>query len=233
MITIFSGRTRQVGGSKSDVFVQVNVDFRQHLHIMKGARLSVFLAIALHTNQEGWCWPTRSLLSKETGYNEQTISKAITDLCSLTISGQRLMLRYQPVGGDGSFGPNNYLIFPSEEEVVQWEGGLQLELPPCTGFPYTVEPYTVEPYTAGPSTENIYTNHNHEELEPEGEEETAAEADPGAAAAFCSLHDVEMVLRQKNGDRWYSHQLLDGVWCKGAVGDTRSVDPRTDWRNYE
>jgi len=45
---------------------------------------------------------------------------------------------------------------------------------------------------------------------------TEAEA---AASAICSIHNVQMRLRIKNGDQWYSHQLANGTWCKGRPGD--------------
>jgi hypothetical protein len=40
-----------------------------------------------------------------------------------------------------------------------------------------------------------------------------------AAPIICSIHNVPMQLRTKNGDHWYSHRLADGTWCKGRSGD--------------
>jgi hypothetical protein len=34
-----------------------------------------------------------------------------------------------------------------------------------------------------------------------------------------------MRLREKDGDRWYSHRLGDGSWCKGARGDQPDAGP--------
>jgi hypothetical protein len=42
---------------------------------------------------------------------------------------------------------------------------------------------------------------------------------------ICSLHGVPMRLREKDGDRWYSHRLRDGRWCKGAPGDQPDDGP--------
>ena len=32
---------------------------------------------------------------------------------------------------------------------------------------------------------------------------------------WCSTHDVEMKLRRKNGQSWYSHKTPAGQWCRG------------------
>jgi hypothetical protein len=162
VISIFNGRKRTLGGQTSDVHIQVSVDFRQHLALLKGAPLAVFLAISLHSNEDGWAWPSRNLIARETGYNITTISKALSHLCRTTLLGQRLLLRYQPQAEDGSFKPNRYLIFPSPKEVDGYERQ------PCIGFPYTAEPCTAGPYTG-----NLYTNHNHDEEEQKRKRETA------------------------------------------------------------
>lgn len=157
MISIFNGRERKLGGSTSEIFAQINVDFRQHLHLLKGARLGVFLAISLHANAHGWAWPSRGLLSRETGYNINTISRALSNLCKITISNQRLLLRHQSQRGDGTFESNQYLIFPSPAEVLQFEN-CQLDL---TGLEPGLEPCTHLPYTVKPCTENLHTKKNH------------------------------------------------------------------------
>ena len=123
MISIFNGKKRSLGrGGVPKVFVQVDVDLRNHLHLFKGARLAVLLAIALHADEDGWAWPSYETLKRETGYGEGTIKKALADLCALEIDGQRVLLRYQPTGEGGKFGSNRYLIFPSAEEVQRYEG---------------------------------------------------------------------------------------------------------------
>ena len=69
MIQIFNGRSRALGQDAQDaVYLQVAVALRQHLHHFKGARLGVFMAIALHSNADGWAWPSMAVLKAETGY---------------------------------------------------------------------------------------------------------------------------------------------------------------------
>ena len=96
MIQIFNGRSRGLGqDAQQSVYLQVSVQMRQHLHHFKGARLGVFMAIALHSNADGWAWPSMAVLKAETGYNVQTISQALRDLCVLTIDGHRVLLAVQ------------------------------------------------------------------------------------------------------------------------------------------
>src|SRR6266536_6354126 len=123
MIHIFNGRSRGLGQhTQHTVYLQVSVQMRQHLHHFKGARLGVFLAIALHSNADGWAWPSLVVLRAETGYNVQTISQALGDLCTLTIAGQRVLLAVQDRAPHGTFATNRYLLFPSAAEVAQYEG---------------------------------------------------------------------------------------------------------------
>lgn len=160
MISVFNGRIRALGHNDESVFMQTDVQFREYLHCFKGARLAVFMAISLHTNAEGWSWPSISLLSKETGYNEQTISTAIKDLCELTIEGQRVLLCYQQIS-DGRFGSNRYLIFPTAKDVATYE-----------------RPVDNLPSTEKPATENIASNYNHPKLEPIASNDANAMAEP-------------------------------------------------------
>jgi hypothetical protein len=125
MITIFNGRKRSLGdgsGPQSEVFAQMSVQFRSHLHHFKGAKLAVFLAIALHADQDGWAYPSRELLCKETGYNLTTVALALSELCEESIEGHRVLLRGQPrMAKGGTFANNTYLIFPSADEVRKFE----------------------------------------------------------------------------------------------------------------
>ena len=172
MITIFNGRKRTLGGQTSNVHIQVSISFRDYLHTLKGAPLAVFLSIALHSNENGWSWPSRTLISRETGYNTNTISQALSELCQTRIKDHRILLRYQPQAGNGNFKTNRYLIFPSLDEIAQYEHHQPEMNLPCTALPCTENPYTVKPCTVKPCTGNLYTNKNQSEQEPVREEET-------------------------------------------------------------
>jgi hypothetical protein len=119
MLSIFNGRSRSLGSSSGAVFAQLSVEFREHIHLFKGARLHVFLCIALHADEQGWAFPgIETRIKRETGYNRDTIIQALNDLCAMTIEGHRVLLAYQPVRADGTFQANQYLIFPTAAEVA-------------------------------------------------------------------------------------------------------------------
>ena len=191
MITVFNGRERTLGGQTSDVHIQVSISFRNHLHTLKGARLAVFLSIALHSNQDGWSWPGRGLISRETGYNPNTVSQAVAALCQIRIKGHRLLLRYQPQSGNGNFNTNRYLIFPSPHEIAQYEHHQPMMLLPCTAEPCTENPYTVEPCTVKPCTVNLHTNHNHDEQQPVREQETTDFSEQEPSTTTPTDNDVD------------------------------------------
>ncbi|MGC8946352.1 MAG: helix-turn-helix domain-containing protein [Anaerolineae bacterium] len=122
MITIFNGRSRGLGKRPaSQVYAKIDITFREHLHLFKGAKLAVLLAISLHADEDGWAWPSYRTLSRETGYSQDKIRDALSELCRMTIDGHRVLLRYQPQQTGGQFASNRYLLFPTPEEVEQYE----------------------------------------------------------------------------------------------------------------
>jgi hypothetical protein len=185
MIQIFNGRSCGLGqDAQHAVYLQVSVQMRQHLHHFKGARLGVFLAIALHSNADGWAWPSMTVLKAETGYNVQTISQALRDLCVLTIDDQRVLLAVQDRAVGGTFASNRYLLFPSDADVARYAGEADdpqaappLDAPhtaaPRAVLPSTEKPSTARPDTARPSMEKAFErrtirNKNQGEQEPVG-----------------------------------------------------------------
>ena len=124
MLTFCNGREQGLGGGgKPQVFVKVDVTFGRHLGLLKGAKLGVFMAIALHANDEGWAWPSIPAICKESGYNRDAVTKAISELCRLEIDGDRVMLRSQSriVGGQGRFAGAHYLIFSAKGDIERFE----------------------------------------------------------------------------------------------------------------
>jgi hypothetical protein len=165
MISVFNGRSRGIGQrSRQDVYIQVQVKLRSHLHLFKNARLAVFLAIALHSNEDGWADPSVELLRQETGYNKDTIARALTDLCDLVLDGQRVLLAAQQRQPGGVFAKNRYLVFPSPEECAKYETSGELRKPRMASYEpvSSAEPSIENQYTvdASPSIENQYTVEN-------------------------------------------------------------------------
>lgn len=170
MISVFNGRCRGLGQQPaSRVYVQIDVAFRDVLYHLKGARLAVLLAIALHANEDGWAWPSYEQISRETGYDLHTIRNALADLCRLEINGQRVLLRFQPSGSRGRFESNRYLIFPSPEEIARYEGS-GVRHPGARsggGFDRRAVFARRSPSCSFPTTENCTTNNNQSKPEPD------------------------------------------------------------------
>ena len=168
MISFFNGRTRSLGGETSEVFAKMDVAFRGYLHLLKGAHLGVFLAIALPGNEDGWAWPSYATMARETGYSEDTIRRALAHLCKLEINGHRVLLRYQPKGQEGTFQSNRYLLFPSAEEVARYEGRGVAHLGAETGGGFNDRGGKTPPrppWWEKPSSENPTTKKNHDKPE--------------------------------------------------------------------
>jgi len=118
MFKIFRGNWRGINAHGDDeIFVNIGVNFRQHLHHFKGAKLHVFLAITLHMDKDGHAFPSYETLQKETGYGRDTIARALDELCNTTIEGQPVLMRWRERDDKGKFtGSNHYIIFPTNEE---------------------------------------------------------------------------------------------------------------------
>jgi len=141
MIKIFSGNWRGLGEDKSAGFGMIlDFKFRDILHKFKGAPLGVFMCLALHSDEKGHSFPGYDLISKETGYNRSTIAQALDVLCGLEIDGHRILMRYRERDCKGKFeGSNNYLIFPTAEELKddcpELENPTVVSNSPELGFP--------------------------------------------------------------------------------------------------
>ena len=114
LITIFNGRRRSLGGEPAGqgVFAQVYVGLLGYICEFSGSEFKVLMAIALHSNESGWAWPSRPTLARETGLAVNTVSVALSGLCEKRVDGQRVLLRYQPQSKVGCWEPNHYLMFP-------------------------------------------------------------------------------------------------------------------------
>lgn len=211
MISIFNGRSRRLGSeSKPDIYLQVSVALRQHLHHFKGSKLGVFMAVALHSDQDGWSAPSLALLRQETGYNKETISQAITDLCQLRINGARVLLVVQDRLPNGLMDVNQYLVFPTPTEVEMYEGEdasllrrprkkqSNMESPvmvqPRPEKPVSVKPDMVEPDTVKPEVSITRGKKNQTEVEPDRRRNThtrqrAARASVGVCESRYSLEE--------------------------------------------
>src|SRR4051812_27099147 len=63
------------------VYVKFSVKFRDlQLAQLKGPQLAVFICLALHIAEGGTCFPSISLICKETAYNRDTVFDALNKL---------------------------------------------------------------------------------------------------------------------------------------------------------
>jgi biotin operon repressor len=64
-------------------WIKFGIAFRNILGQLKGARLSVFMAICLHVNEKGEAWPSLDTLVAETGYQRAAVVEAIKHLSDM------------------------------------------------------------------------------------------------------------------------------------------------------
>jgi hypothetical protein len=155
MIKVFSGEWRGLGTKESRLGMIIDFDFRTILHHFHGAKLHVFMCIALHSDENGRSWPGYELIEKETGYNRSSIADALRELCRLEIDGHRVLMRYREKDEKGCFtGSNRYQIFPTAEEVVAYsQGKPELEKANVDNAGH--------PHLAFPNLENATVSINH------------------------------------------------------------------------
>jgi len=125
MFSIFKGQWRGLGKSKTEttIWIRVGVEFRDYVHLFKGAKLHVLLILAMHMNEDGITFPSYDLLEKKTGYGRDTIASALDDLCSMQIENRPVLLRWRDRNEVGQFtGSNQYILFPTDEEI-EHDGG--------------------------------------------------------------------------------------------------------------
>lgn len=128
MFQIFKGGWRGTDGVQDNyTYLNVGVDFRQSLHLFKGAKLAIFLCIVLHMDQDGECFPSYDTIQKETGYKRAAIANALEELCEMELDGKRVLVRWRKRGEDGRYqGSNHYKVFPTNDELVESSSFLPL-----------------------------------------------------------------------------------------------------------
>lgn len=113
-ITIHRGQDFYVSDTgtqarKQTTFVKFSVSFREkQLYQLKGPLLAVFICLSLHIQEDGTCFPSVSLIAKETGYNRDTI---FTALGKLEFMGY-IARRQKTDPKTRKFKSNVYLLFP-------------------------------------------------------------------------------------------------------------------------
>jgi hypothetical protein len=123
MISIINRDCHQIGRTQGQLItVELTGDSCKYLHLFKGARLAVFMALALHTNAEGWAIASLALLRKETGYAAETIARAIATLCKLKIDGHRVLMTVRDSRAVGPHAKYRFGFFPTDRDLLRYEG---------------------------------------------------------------------------------------------------------------
>jgi len=188
VISIFNGRNLSADGATDDVYVKVSVAMREHLHEFNTGKnlnpLGVFLAIALHADAWGWCWPSRRLLKKETGVTtDNAMSSALAHLRAMRIGGARTLAMYRERDPETQqWGHTCYRIFPDAWGALESDplehapahlSHLTLydprksdpESDPVTDLPYVGSPQAADPHLDTQGQKKI-----HREQEPTSKE---------------------------------------------------------------
>lgn len=168
MISIFNGRKRSLSTSMNEIFAQVSVEMRQYLHLFHNGKnlnpLGVFLAIALHADENGWAWPGRDMLMKETGVaTKDAMADALTWLRGMEIDGRPIINQYR-ILAKGKFFGNAFHIFPDsggEPPAKLLRLGKLTEWNPSHDQPDTVLPGPDQPDPDDPDC--LKENHLKEE----------------------------------------------------------------------
>jgi hypothetical protein len=188
VISIFNGRNLSADGATDDVYVKVSVAMREHLHEFNTGKnlnpLGVFLAIALHADAWGWCWPSRRLLKKETGVTtDNAMSSALAHLRAMRIGGARTLAMYRERDPETQqWGYTCYRIFPDAWGALEADplehapAHLQhltlydLRAASSESDPVTDIPYVGSPQAANPHLETSEQKKIHREQKPTSKE---------------------------------------------------------------
>ena len=118
MITIFQGRKLSLDGTKDEIYAQIAVTLRDKIHLFNTGRsinsFGIFICLALHVDMNGWAFPSRSLLMKETGFvSEETIGRSLKHLRGIEIDGHHFLEMYRQYNPETKrWGKTVYRIFP-------------------------------------------------------------------------------------------------------------------------
>lgn len=118
MIKVLSGNWRGLGRREKALGAIISWEFREHLYKFKNAKLGVFLDLVLHSDEDGFCFPSYERIHVETGYSSEAISNALKDLCKLKINDQHILLKWRERDENHKMtGSNRYIVFPTEAEI--------------------------------------------------------------------------------------------------------------------
>lgn len=239
MIKVYNGKQRGLGEEpKSGGWLQLGFEFRDMLHHFKSAKLAVFMAIVLHSDEEGVSFPSYDTLCRETGYGRDTIARALDELCETTIEDSHILIRWRKRDDKGKFtGSNHYLIFPSKDELHNQQkptmdnanyGKSSLEVEPKNKVkPKRKEEPVVQPPPADetPIPEDIYFLYQHilgQMVNSSGEAELLADIE--ATYPLDWIKDAMIEAVRNNVRKLAYFDSILKRWQKDGRNDTRPTN---------
>jgi hypothetical protein len=112
MITVFNGKSFGLLGGKSSGFVQIDRLLVDHIKSFTPSGFIVFMAIVMHVDNEGYCWPSIRRLCECTGLSETTVKAALHYLTGMKINEKRLLEVNARTSPNGRTTSNGYKLFP-------------------------------------------------------------------------------------------------------------------------
>ncbi len=116
ILTVGSCACSSLGHDPGERYLHVAPSLRDCLRLFKGCRLSVLMALALQSDEEGMVSVDRDMLSAETGYNKVTVMYTIADLCRLTINNHRVLVPCAQGTVNDASRYSSFLLFPGNRE---------------------------------------------------------------------------------------------------------------------
>jgi hypothetical protein len=112
MITVFNGKSFGLSGERSSGFVQIDRLLVDHITSFTPSGFVVFMALVMHVDNDGYCWPSIKRLIECTGLSETTVKTALHYLTSMKINDKRLLEVNGRTSPSGRTTSNGYKLFP-------------------------------------------------------------------------------------------------------------------------
>jgi hypothetical protein len=112
MITVFNGKSFGLSGASSSGFVQIDRLLVNHIASFTPSGFVTFMALVMHVDNEGYCWPSIKRLCECTGLSETTVKTALHHLSSMKINDCRLLEINGRTSPNGRTTSNGYKLFP-------------------------------------------------------------------------------------------------------------------------
>jgi len=116
MITVFNGKSFGLSGERSSGFVQIDRLLVNHITSFTPSGFVVFMALVMHVDNDGYCWPSIKRLVECTGLSETTVKTALHYLTGMKINEKRLLEINARTSPNGRTTSNGYKLFPDSVE---------------------------------------------------------------------------------------------------------------------